>query len=460
MNQKSVNARTDPTIQGKFLRKGVRACSNVIGLALAAVMAGTGELHVLRRLRVLHGQVGEQSDFGSHLAVHMSLGLLFLGGGGYTLSTSPVATAVLLCALYPTMPVHSGDNRLHIQAARHLWVLAVEPRRLVARDVDSNEPIFLPIRIRVREGDGELRSQKLVTPTLIPELATVESIRVDSPRYFDARLSLSSNEKHLTSFLQTRTLYVKRRGGYLSYLSDAKGVRSLFSRSKTEAGAAVFDFGNVSRAVGSNAEDEEVGSLMAFASDSSMRAAIHHLCTGVTDSSFEAFASSVVVESLTQDKALATALYISLFLAAKRGDVRERRQLSMAIGFHARGWAKEVLPTLAGKELVGSAFVAHLEANSRLSTLKGDARVEAVEYFRRGTWPMGEEGRKGLASWLVGCRAPAVGVIGQLATMAGEAKTAGTAREEVEAVLRMTLERLTGEGAEESLIDVAMEAWC
>lgn len=49
------------------------------------------------------------------MAIHMSIGLLFLGGGMYTLSTSNEAVAALLCAFYPLFPCHMSDNRLHLQ---------------------------------------------------------------------------------------------------------------------------------------------------------------------------------------------------------------------------------------------------------------------------------------------------------------------------------------------------------
>jgi anaphase-promoting complex subunit 1 len=428
-------------------------------------MAGTGELHVLRRLRVLHGQVSEASDFGSHLATHMALGLLFLGGGAYTLSTSPAATAALLCALYPAIPIHEGDNRAHIQAARHLWVLAVEPRRLIAYDVDSNESIFLPVKLKVREDDGALHSQKLVTPTLIPDLATIESIRIDSPRYLDVRLQLAGNDQHLASFLKTRTLFVKRCGGYLGYDQDAKGVRSLFSRSKTEAGAAVFDFGHTASATSASSANE-LASLASFATDPTMRAAIEHLCRADDDATsrpFEAFISSIVVEALTQDKALAIALHLALYLAARAPALTDiasslaQRHLRLAVAFHARGWFGQTIGKveLAGKELVGPALIGHLEAMLR----PPPSTAAAVEYFRRGTWPASVEERGRLAYFVAATGTPSVGVLGQLATLAAEAKAAGAPREEVEAMVRLTLEKLGGVDVEEVLVQTAVEAW-
>lgn len=79
------------------------------------VMAGTGNLEVMRLVRHLRRRVGVNSSsvvtYGSHLMTHMALGLLFLGGGRYTLSNSPSAIAALIAAFYPKFPTHSNDNR-------------------------------------------------------------------------------------------------------------------------------------------------------------------------------------------------------------------------------------------------------------------------------------------------------------------------------------------------------------
>ena len=46
------------------------------------VMSGSGDLEVLRVIRRLHVRVGHSEvTYGSHLATHMALGLLFLGSG-------------------------------------------------------------------------------------------------------------------------------------------------------------------------------------------------------------------------------------------------------------------------------------------------------------------------------------------------------------------------------------------
>lgn len=64
-----------------------------------------------RFLRARVGPAHSTVTFGSHMALHMALGLLFLGGGRLTLSTEPLAVAAMVCAFYPKFPTHSNDNR-------------------------------------------------------------------------------------------------------------------------------------------------------------------------------------------------------------------------------------------------------------------------------------------------------------------------------------------------------------
>lgn len=47
-------------------------------------MSGSGDLGVLRLIRHHSSRIGQQDvSYGRHMATHMALGLLFLGGGRY-----------------------------------------------------------------------------------------------------------------------------------------------------------------------------------------------------------------------------------------------------------------------------------------------------------------------------------------------------------------------------------------
>jgi hypothetical protein len=147
------------------------------------------------------------------MAIHMAIGLLFLGGGMATLSQTNEAIAALLCAFFPVFPCNMADNKLHFQGAgrivleyqflgavqecqfhsaecsttsisvassfssvhtnsmeqpdryiahsqcctaalRHLYVLAVESRTVIARETADLELCHVPITVHVRDGQG------------------------------------------------------------------------------------------------------------------------------------------------------------------------------------------------------------------------------------------------------------------------------------------------------------------
>lgn len=90
-------------------------------------------------LRSRLGTSNTHVTYGSQMAIHMAIGFLFLGAGRFTLSRSPQAIAALVCALFPKFPTHSNDNRYHLQAFRHLYTLAVEPRLLLPRNIDTGK---------------------------------------------------------------------------------------------------------------------------------------------------------------------------------------------------------------------------------------------------------------------------------------------------------------------------------
>ena len=61
------------------------------------------------------------------MSVHVALGLLFLGGGKFSLNAqSNEAVAALVISFFPVSPLHTKDGRYHLQAFRHLYVLAAE----------------------------------------------------------------------------------------------------------------------------------------------------------------------------------------------------------------------------------------------------------------------------------------------------------------------------------------------
>lgn len=217
LRQLSLEAPRGSSFDARVLRAAWTTLQNVVHLALACVMAGTGDVDVLRVLRAAHGRTQDVS-YGAHLATHMALGLLFLGGGRFSVATSDTALAMLMIACLPPFPASPDDARAHLPAARHLGLLAFAPRLLAARDVASGDVCFLPVSVG---------TSAMAAPTLLPPTATHAITR--SRRYWPAGTSVGEPDTGV------HWLHVQRRTGFLSYADDPHGHRSIFARTARSA---------------------------------------------------------------------------------------------------------------------------------------------------------------------------------------------------------------------------------
>lgn len=196
---------------GKLAQNSVRNCQDVVALSAAIVVAGTGDLVVFRRLRSLHGRVDGDTPYGSHMAAHMGIGLLFLGGGTYTLGTSDIAVASLLCSLYPIFPTDVLDNTCHLQAFRHLWVLAAEPRCLIPRDLDTRRVLTIPATLSLKTGE----KRQISAPCLLPDLDSISTVKIEDPRHWNVTLDFAGNEALRNKFrFGNQAIYLQRRANY------------------------------------------------------------------------------------------------------------------------------------------------------------------------------------------------------------------------------------------------------
>jgi anaphase-promoting complex subunit 1 len=190
----------------KLTRSTVRRCIDVLALSAATVMAGTGDIKTFRYLRRLHGRTDAETSYGSHMAAHLAIGALFMGGGTYTFGTSDLATAALIISFYPLFPTEIMDNRVHLQALRHFWVFAAEARCLVIENIDTHRPISIPIKVTTRDG-----SEKLMTaPCLLPDLDSIATVQTNDPAYWRVTLDFASNPAHLSAFRAKQIIFVRK----------------------------------------------------------------------------------------------------------------------------------------------------------------------------------------------------------------------------------------------------------
>ncbi|KUI62408.1 Negative regulator of mitosis [Cytospora mali] len=221
----------------QLARNNVQMCQDVVALSAASVMAGTGDLEVMRRLRSLHGRDDPHTSYGSHMAAHLAIGALFLGSGTATFSTSNLAIASLLIAFYPLFPSGIQDNRAHLQAFRHFWVFAADPRCLVSKDIATGQPISVPVLIKLRapaplptkqaspsksrhRARHSLAPQQKVpmiirkyTPCLLPPFEEISTVRTDATAqgYWNLELDFEQRPELVAEFRKNQTLHLRQR---------------------------------------------------------------------------------------------------------------------------------------------------------------------------------------------------------------------------------------------------------
>lgn len=90
-------------------------CSMLMSLAL--VLAGTGDIPTLRLCRYLQRKIAgipvtsSNNSYGLEMCISMAIGILFLGGGRYSLCNDDKSIAVILASVFPKWPINGNDNR-------------------------------------------------------------------------------------------------------------------------------------------------------------------------------------------------------------------------------------------------------------------------------------------------------------------------------------------------------------
>ncbi|KAG2731980.1 hypothetical protein G9P44_004397 [Scheffersomyces stipitis] len=183
---------------------------NLIALSLSVVMAGSGDLETFRRLRILHDDTNKEMGYGNYMAINTALGFLFLGGGQYAFGNSNFAIACLITSLYPIYPNENSEVDVHLQALRHFWALSVEPRCLIIRDVNSHNPLKIPVSISLKNGEVK----EALSPCLLPPLDEILTIQTRSRDYFNAQIDFELNSEYLEIFKKSLTVFVYKRRNF------------------------------------------------------------------------------------------------------------------------------------------------------------------------------------------------------------------------------------------------------
>ncbi|GAB0094323.1 Anaphase-promoting complex subunit 1 [Sergentomyia squamirostris] len=307
---------------GEYAGKAtVESCLIMVVLSMSLIFAGSGNLNILRIIRLLRTRIGATNShvtYGSHMALHMALGFLFLGAGRYTLSTSPSAIAALVCSLFPKFPTHSNDNRYHLQAFRHLYVLAIEARLLLPRDVDTGKLSLCNLAC-VKLGSSEL-IQLPLAPCILPELKTLQAVIVNDLYYWPVRFARDSNWHQLEKILEKcGCVDIKKRAGCLSLLEDPNRLKSLLAKSLTSEQFSTWRI--------------KPKNLLSFSSDTFVEIFVEKLLLGQEDvatcdqeQELTELLMTQFYNCLIQDRLEALPIFVALLMILKRINLRPSTQ--------------------------------------------------------------------------------------------------------------------------------------
>jgi len=119
-NQMLEMSSADSKFNEFFPKNFLESSICTLTMSLSLVLAGTGSISVLRLCRYLQAKVGtsqitsSSNTYGLQMCISLATGLLFLGGGRYSLSNDDRSIAVLLAAVFPKWPVNANDNRYFV----------------------------------------------------------------------------------------------------------------------------------------------------------------------------------------------------------------------------------------------------------------------------------------------------------------------------------------------------------
>jgi len=162
-------------------------------------------VNALRLLRSLRRRTDKTITYGNHMSVHMAIGILCMGGGAYTFDNSRNSSIASLIGAFmpPQYPRHTSDQQYHLQALRHVYVLAVDKRRVIsAMDVDTREHVHVPLTVilkyskqKQQQQQQQQQQQVYMTPCLVPQLSHIQQLQINSPQYYPITLQLRQQEE-------------------------------------------------------------------------------------------------------------------------------------------------------------------------------------------------------------------------------------------------------------------------
>uniref|UniRef100_A0A7S3DCJ1 Anaphase-promoting complex subunit 1 n=1 Tax=Palpitomonas bilix TaxID=652834 RepID=A0A7S3DCJ1_9EUKA len=199
----------------KELRSAIHTCIALCCALLGVVCSGTGRVDVMRVLRKAVKREDATFTYGHHMLVSMGMGFLFLSDAMGTLSQSDLSVYSLIMTLYPRLPANPTDTRYHLQALRHMWVLAQERRSIDTFSVVDGQRCGVQVVVKMK-GSEELggggEEKVMQTPCVLPPTTLITSVEIGGDDYAPITLDCADVGVRLRLRSGLR-FYVKPREG-------------------------------------------------------------------------------------------------------------------------------------------------------------------------------------------------------------------------------------------------------
>jgi anaphase-promoting complex subunit 1 len=197
---------------------------SVLALSVTIVCAGYCDLKAFKVLKTLKRKIKACHEFdaiyGFNMAIHMSIGFLFLGNGSYTFGNSDFQILCLLLSTFPVFPSSINDNRFHLQALRHFYVLAIQDNLFHLIDIDTKKPLKLPLELQTIDSTSKLTKQKLISPLHLNSSEDWKSLRLLDDDFHRLVYNFSASESRRLG--RPRFLFVKKKYPYSVELKNFK----------------------------------------------------------------------------------------------------------------------------------------------------------------------------------------------------------------------------------------------
>lgn len=144
----------------------------------------------------------------------------------YGLRNDDDAIPILLAAFYPHFPMHSNDNRFHLQIFRHLYVMVCESRLMITKDVTSQHVCSVHGYLLIND-NNQIIKKSFQTPCFLPNFISINKLEIQDNNYWPIIYETDEQIQRLKQMLSRDGLFYVQKSSILSSLTLKKSSSSL-----------------------------------------------------------------------------------------------------------------------------------------------------------------------------------------------------------------------------------------